>query len=62
MFFVTFIVAFVLILLAAILFGRGLVILYQKRNVRARGIISTGFMFGLLGIVAAAIIFNVFNI
>lgn len=59
---VTFIVAIVLILLAAILFGSGLVRLYQNSNLRARGLMSTGFMFGLLGIVAAAIIFNIFNI
>jgi|GEM_PF-2372726 len=62
MFFVAFIVAFVLVLLAAILFGSGLVKIYQQNNARARGIMSTGFVFGLLGIVAAAIIFNIFNI
>jgi len=59
---ITFIVALVFILVAAILFGRGLVKLYQKKNRQSRGLISTGFMFGLLGVVITAIVFNVFNL
>jgi hypothetical protein len=51
MHFVTFIVAFVFVLVAAILFGRGLVKLY-----------SSGFMVGLWGVVIAAIIFGVFSL
>ena len=59
---VTFIVVLVFVLLAAILFGRGLVRLYQNNSERARGLISTGFMFGLLGVVIAAVIFGFFNL
>jgi hypothetical protein len=61
MHFVTFIVAFVFILAAAILFGTGLVKLYEK-NARARDLISSGFMVGLLGVVIAAIIFGFFSL
>lgn len=59
---VTFIVVLVFILVAIFLFGRGLAKLYQKNNRQARGLISTGFMFGLMGVVIAAIIFGVFNL
>ena len=62
MHFVTFIVTFVFILAAAILFGRGLVKLYQKNNIKARGLISSGFMVGIWGIVVAAIIFGFFSL
>jgi hypothetical protein len=58
----TFIVTIVLIFLAAILFGSGLVRLYKKSYVRARSIMSTGFIIGLLGIVIAAFIFNILNV
>jgi hypothetical protein len=61
MHFVTFIVAFVFVLVAAILFGRGLVKLYQG-NEQARSLISSGFMVGLWGVVIAAIIFGVFSL
>jgi hypothetical protein len=61
MHFVTFIVAFVFILIAAILFGRGLVKMYQG-NGQSRGLISSGFMIGLLGVLIAAIIFGVFSL
>jgi hypothetical protein len=61
MHFVSFIVAFVLILVAAVLFGRGLVRLYQD-NQKARGLISSGFMVGLLGVVIAVILFGFFNL
>jgi hypothetical protein len=61
MHFVTFIVAFIFILAAAILFGRGLVKLYQK-NGQARSLISGGFMVGLLGVLIATIIFGVFSL
>jgi Na+(H+)/acetate symporter ActP len=58
---VTFIVAAAFIIVAAILFGRGLVRLYQ-RNLKARGLISSGFMVGLLGVVISAILFGFFNL
>jgi hypothetical protein len=58
---VSFIVALVFILAAAILFGRGLVKLYQG-NGQSRGLIGSGFMIGLLGVVIAAIIFGFFNL
>ena len=61
MFFVTFIVALAAFLIAAIIFGRGLVKLYQD-NRNARGFISSGFMIGLLGMVASAVIFGFFNL
>ena len=61
MYFVSFIVAIILLIIAAILFGRGLVRLYQG-NRRARGLISSGFMVGLLGVIAAAVIFGFFTI
>jgi len=59
---VTFLVVLAFILVAAILFGLGLVKLHQNNNRQARGLISTGFMCGLLGIVVAVIIFGVFNL
>jgi hypothetical protein len=58
----TFIVAIIFIIVAAILFGIGLVRLYKKSNLQARGIMSTGFIIGLVGIVIAAFIFNFGNI
>ena len=61
MYFVSFIVALFFILGAACLFGRGLVKLYQG-NVQSRGLISSGFMVGLWGIVIAAIIFGFFSL
>jgi hypothetical protein len=61
MHFVTFIVAFIFILAAAILFGRGLVRLYQG-NGQSRNLISSGFMVGLLGVLIAAIVFGFFNL
>lgn len=61
MHFVTFIVALVFILIAAVLFGRGLVKLYQG-NGQSRGLIGSGFFIGLLGVVIAAIISGFFNI
>jgi uncharacterized BrkB/YihY/UPF0761 family membrane protein len=61
MHFVTFIVAFVFILAAATLFGRGLVKMYQGNN-QSRNLISSGFMVGLLGVLIAAIIFGVFSL
>jgi hypothetical protein len=61
MHFVTFIVAFIFILAAAILFGRGLVKMYQG-NGQSRGLISSGFMVGLLGVLISAIIFGVFSL
>jgi hypothetical protein len=61
MHFVTFIVALVFILIAAVLFGRGLVKLHQN-NERARGLISSGFMVGLFGVVVAAVLFGFFSL
>lgn len=61
MYFVTFIVAFVFILAAAVLFGSGLVKIYRG-NGQSRGLIGSGFMVGLLGVVIAAIIFGFFNL
>jgi hypothetical protein len=61
MYFVSFILALVFILVAASLFGRGLVRIYQG-NKRARGLISSGFMVGLLGVITTAIIFGVFSL
>ncbi|MBN1177200.1 MAG: hypothetical protein JXA51_05930 [Dehalococcoidales bacterium] len=61
MHFVTFIVAFVFFLIAAALFGRGLVRLYQN-NQKARNLVSSGFMVGLMGIVIAAVIFGFFSL
>jgi hypothetical protein len=58
---VTFIVVFIFILVAAILFGRGLVRLYQG-NTKSRGLVSSGFMIGLLGVLVGAIIFGFFNL
>jgi FtsH-binding integral membrane protein len=58
---ITFIIAFIFFLVAAIIFGLGLMSLHQKRA-RARGFISSGFMVGLLGVVIAAIVFGVFNL
>lgn len=60
MHFVSFIVTFVFILVAAILFGRGLVRLHQD-NDKARGLISSGFMVGILGVIIATILFGFFN-
>jgi FtsH-binding integral membrane protein len=58
---VTFIVALVFIVVAAILFGRGLVKLYQKKE-ESRGLISSGFMVGLWGVVIAVILFGFFSL
>ena len=61
MHFVTFIVASVFIIAAAIVFGLGLVKLYQG-NQKARCLISSGFMVWLLGILISAILFGVFSL
>ena len=61
MHFVTFIVALVFCLIAASLLGYGLVQLHRD-NGRARGLISSGFMVWLLGILVSAIIFGVFSL
>jgi FtsH-binding integral membrane protein len=58
---VTFLVAALFIIIAAILFGLGLVRLYRD-NDKARGLISSGFMVGLLGVVVAVVIFGFFNL
>ena len=61
MYFVSFIVALVFILVAAGLFGRGLVRLYQNSE-KSRGLISGGFMVGVWGVVIAAILFGFFSL
>jgi len=61
MFFVSFIVILVFILVAAILFSCGIVKLYQG-NKKSRSLISSGFMVGLWGVVIAAIIFGFFSL
>lgn len=58
---VTFIVAFVFCLLAAIFSGYALVQLHRN-NQKARGTLVTGFGFWLLGIVLAAILFGCFSL
>ena len=62
MHYVTLIVALVFILIAIILFGYGLVRLYQGKNDKSRGLISTGFMVGLWGVVISAIIYGFFSL
>jgi hypothetical protein len=61
MHFVSFIVALVFILVAACLFGRGLVKLYQGKE-KSRSLISSGFMVGVWGIVVAVILFGFFSL
>jgi hypothetical protein len=61
MHFVSFVVTLVFILVAACLFGRGLVKLYQG-NEKSRGLISSGFMVGVWGIVIAVILFGFFSL
>ena len=61
MHFVTFIVALVFILVAAILFALGLVKLYRSKE-KSRCLVSSGFMVGIWGVVVAAIIFGFFNL
>jgi len=61
MHFVSFIVVLVFILIAACLFGRGLVRLHQG-NEKSRGLIASGFMVGVWGIVVAAILFGFFSL
>ena len=61
MHFVTFIVTFVFIIIAALLFGGGLVRLYQGSE-KSRGLIASGFMVGLWGIVIGAILFGFFSL
>ena len=61
MYLLTFIVALVFFLAAAIIFLYGLMQLHHDDR-RARSTISSGFMVGLAGVVIAAIIFGVFNL
>jgi hypothetical protein len=61
MFTVTFIVVAVFILLAVIFWGRGLVNLYRGGG-KARGLLSTGFLIGIWGLVIAAILYGFFNL
>jgi hypothetical protein len=58
---ITFFIVLFFVLLAVILFGSGLVNIYQG-NRKARGLVSSGFMLGLLGVVIAAIVFGFFNL
>jgi hypothetical protein len=52
----------IFILVAALTFGFGLMKLHQNKNGQARGLINTGFLIGLLGVVVCAITFGVFNL
>ena len=61
MYFVSFIVALVLFIIAACLFGWGLVRLHED-NQKARGLISSSFLVGLLVIIIPAILFGFFNL
>ncbi|MFH1647648.1 MAG: hypothetical protein ABID71_08205 [Chloroflexota bacterium] len=58
---VTFIVVLAFIVVAAILFASGMVQLHKESGA-ARGLISSGFMVGLLGVVVGAILFGFFNL
>ena len=62
MYFVTFIAALVIILVAAGIFIYGLAQYVQNKNVQARDNISKGYFVALIGIIAAAIIFGVFSV
>lgn len=61
MHFVTFIVVGVFLVIAAIFFFSGLVNLHQG-NEKSRGLIGSGFMVGIWGIVIGAVIFGFFNL
>jgi len=61
MHFVSFIVALVLFIIAAYLFGWGLVKLHQD-NRKARGLITGAFYVGLLVIIIPAILLGFFNL
>ena len=58
---VSFIVALVFMVVAACLFGRGLVRLYQGSE-QSRGLIASGFMVGVGGIAIAALLFGFFSL
>ena len=61
MHYVGFIVALVVILTAACLFGRGIVKLYRNSE-KSRGLISSGFVVGLCGVIIATILFGFFSL
>ena len=58
---VTFIVVGVFLLVAAILFFTGMANLNQGKE-NSRGLIGSGFMVGIWGIVIGAILFGFFNL
>ena len=62
MYFVTFIAALVILLVAAGIFIYGLAQYVQNKNVQARNNISRGYFVALIGVIAAAIIFGVFSV
>jgi hypothetical protein len=62
MYFVTFIAALVIILVAAGIFIYGLAQYVQSKNTQARNNISRGYLVALIGIIAAAVIFGVFSV
>jgi uncharacterized membrane protein YidH (DUF202 family) len=62
MYFVTFIAALIIILVAAGIFIYGLAQYIQNKNAQARNNISRGYFIALIGIIAAAIIFGVFSV
>ena len=62
MYFVTFIAALVILLVAAGIFIYGLAEYVQNKNVQARNNIRRGYFVALIGVIAAAIIFGVFSV
>ena len=61
MFTVTFIVVVVSVVLAVLFWGRGLVFIFRGGD-KARGMLSTGFLIGICGVVIAAILYGFFNL
>jgi hypothetical protein len=61
MYIVTFIVTLIILIIAALVFGYGLIQL-KKNNGRARTTMTTGFIIALAGIIIAAILSGAFSI
>ena len=61
MFTVTFIVYAVFFLVAAFIFGRGLVNIYRGKD-NAHSLITAGLTIGVWGVFVAAVIFGFFNV
>ena len=58
---ITFIVALAASFIVAIVFVRGLMQRYHN-NEKSRGSMASGFIIGLLGVIASAVIFGFFNL